>query len=533
MNKWIKNIAITTVILTVFLQGCIGQEEVAERKQLIIAMPLEVDVLDTQQAFWSDVPNSLISQPLVTYDMNMENLVPDLAESWKIEDGGKKITFVLPEGYKYSNGDPLDAQALKESWERYKRISPFGSELEKWGDIAANVLDDTTLELVCSKPPASTWADIVTDYGSPWDAAEAERIGDEEFAKNPVASGPFKLKEWVYGSHMLLERNDNYRTNLPWIDNEGPVYLDEVMIRFIPEDLTRLSELEAGSVDIITQIPTSEVDRIKNHPDIQVFEAPTPGYSFLAFNHERSPFNDVRVRRAIAQAINRDDLVTTLSNTVEPRYSILAPAQIAYDPAIDEYGKEFYPHDIEAAMALLEDAGWTDTDGDGVVDKDGQPFTAELMHPSDDPLHQKIGVVVQAQLQEIGIDVNLVSYESGFIDDAVGAGNYDLALTRWSWGDPDLYYTVDWYVRTGDGLSVDYNDLLEQLSEARYVGDFDERTRVYADIQKILIQEVVWVNLFTRTNYIGIRNWVQNVIVHGPLYGKIYLEDVVIAQDED
>ncbi len=495
------------------------------RTQLIIAVAEEPDVLDTQQASWTALPHMLISQPLVSFDMEMKNLVPDLAESWEVSEDGKVITWKLPKGYKYSNGDPLDAQALADAWKRYKEISVYAEDLAPI--IEMNVIDETTLEVVHDNPPAFMWAVLTSDYGAPWDAAEAARIGDEQFGRKPVASGPFKLKEWVEGSHILLERNDYYRTHLPFVKNQGPPLLEEVLIRFIPEGLTRLSELEAGTVDLITDVPVSEVARLKEDPNIRLLDSPTPGMTYLVFNSQRPPYDDVRVRGAIASAINRDDLVTALAGTVDPQYAFLAPAQICYSEEMQQYAKELHPYDVEAAKALLAEAGWTDTNGDGIVDKDGQPFTAELLVPTDDPIREKIGVVVQAQLQAIGLDVSIATYESAYIRDITEGGDYDLALQRVSWNDPDILI----YMVTDQGRNYGHYqnpEVEEKLMEARYIMDLKERTAAYTEVQKTLIDDVVYIPLFSRKDYVALRTWVKDLVYHRLLFGTMFLHDVTI-----
>ena len=496
------------------------------RTQLIIALAEEPDILDAQQANWTMGVHVWISQPLVTFDMQLANLVPDWAESWEVSADGKVVTFHLPEGYKYWNDTPLDAQAQADAWWRYKNVSVYAEDLEPI--VETNVIDETTLEVVHSDPPAFMWFVLATEYGAPWDAAEAEKIGDEQFGRTPVASGPFKLKEWAGGSHILLERNDNYRTHLPFIENQGPPLLDEVLLRFIPEGLTRVSELEAGTVDMLFDIPPSEVARLQEHPDIQVLESPNPGLTYLNFNNQNPPFDDVRVRGAIASAVNRADLVTTLDETVDPQYAFLAPAQICYTEEMQQYAKDLHSYDVEAAKALLAEAGWTDTDGDGIVDKDGEPFSVDLLVPTDDPLRGEIGVVVQAQLQAIGLDVSIATYESMYIRDLCVEDDFaDLALNQVGWNDPDilLYYFTD---QGRNYPNYQNPEIEEKLMEARYIMDLEERTALYSEIQKTLIDDVAYVPLFSRKSYVAVRTYVKDIVFHRLLAGQLYLNDVTI-----
>jgi len=495
------------------------------RKQLVLAAPYEPDGLDMQQVKWTLLSaHGIFTQPVITFDPKTGEIIGDWAESLEISEDGKLLTFHLREGAKFSNGDPANAQALADAWWRYKEISPYSADIEPIIDM--NVIDDTTLEAVTDNPAAFMWAVMVTGYLSPWNVDVAKQIGDDQFHREPVTNGPFKLVEWVSGSHILFERNDYYQSNLPFLENATPS-IDEVLVRFIPEDLTRVSELEAGTVDFIEDVPFSEVASLEANPDIELIPYEAPGMNYLSFNHQLPPFDNVLVRRAIAMAINRDDLSTALSGIVEPQYAFLVPAQICYSEEMQQYAKEYYPFDVETAKALLAEAGWTDTDGDGIVDKDGQPFTAELKVPTDDPQIAPIGVVIQAQLRAIGIDISIATYEANYIRGLCEEGECELAITQWSWPDPDIliYHVTD----QGGNYNQYQNPEVEQLLlDGRYVMDLDERTAHYAKAQKILIDEVVYVPLIVRIDLFAVRTWVKNLSIHPLVPSSLYLNDVII-----
>ncbi len=495
------------------------------RARLVIGLTEEPEVMDVQQATWSGLPHQQITEPLVMYDFEMKELLPAWLESWEISEDGTAITFHLPPGAKYSNGDVLDAQALADSMWRYANpeISMYPEDLEAM--LETNVIDDSTLEVVFSEPQAALWLVLATEWGAPWDAAEAERIGNDEFSRMPVSNGPFELEEWVEGSHMLLVRNEYYETNLPFVENQGPPHLEEVLVRFIPEALTRVSELEAGTVDIIHDIPPSELARLRENANIEILEAPSPGMVYLAINHEREPFDDLRVREAIAMAINRADLVSANEGTVDPVYSLLAPAQICHSEDVEHYAMERYPYDVETAKALLAEAGWTDTDGDGIVDKDGQPLSVEMLVPPDDPPREKSGVVLQAQFQEIGIEVSIEELPYDFITGVLAEGeDYDLALDEMIWNDPDCITWMYDYPRYSNP------EVEEKLDQGRYTPDLDERCAIYDEVQTTLIDDLWSVPLFASQRYLGVRTWVTGLIMHGPLDATFFLNDTTIQE---
>lgn len=497
------------------------------RPKLIIATANEPDILDIQQA-WNDYPEStgLICQPLARFDETKSGLVPDLAESWEIVEDGKNIIWKLPEGAQYSNGDTLDAQALADAWWRYKTISPYAEDLAPI--VETNVIDASTLEAIHDNPPAFMLAVLVTCYGAPYNAAAAEEIGDEAFSRNPIGSGPLQFKEWLEGSEIVFSRNENYQTNLPFVENKGPLHLEEVVVRFIPEDLTRASELEAGTVDVVVGLPSTSISDFQDNPDVVVLQGTYPGYRGLVMNMLRAPFDDVKVRAAIAMAVDRDAFVNVLEGTVAPQFSVITPAMVGYSPEMEQYAQDRYPFDPEGAKALLSEAGWADSDGDGIVEKDGMPFELTFLVPSDESSFVKVAPVIQEQLKAIGIKVNLEELTFNTIFDMQVAGEYDMSVGGYGWSDPDILV----YVVTDQGWNRAHyqnEELLPLLEEARYIMDVSARTKKYEEVQQILIDDVVEIPLWTEITYVGVRTWVQDFIMDGNL--NIYLNDVTVIDD--
>lgn len=515
------------VLLLAFSAGCGGSAGTGGRTQLIVAQVDEPDIMDPQMANWTTMPHMWIAQPLVMFSMDLTEIVPDMATSWDVSDDGLVITWHLTEGTEYTNGNPVNAQALKDAWTRYVEVSPYAADLEPI--IEMNVIDEYTLEAIHSVPPAYMWAVLATEYGAPFDASNAAEVGDETFSREPIGSGLFKIKEWVDGSYLLLERNENYKTNLPFVENKGPAHLEEVKVRFIPEDLTRSSELEAGTVDIVLDLPIVDVQRFIDNPDVEVYESQAPGYAYISFNHSKAPFDDLKLRTAVALAINRGDLVKTLDSTVDAQYSFLAPAQICYSEEMQQYAKDKYAFSVDAAVAMLEGAGWTDTDGDGIVDKDGEPLSVVLVNDADDVRRAKIGPVVKTQLEAVGIEVTIEMYAGGSFRDKLWEGEYDFALSNVSWPDPDiLTYIVG---LNGDNRSFYANPEVDALiDEGRYIMDLDARTTKYEEVQKILIDDVVFVPLYSARSYTGIRKEVKGLIYHASYSGLIFLNDVTIEE---
>ncbi|MEM2915418.1 MAG: ABC transporter substrate-binding protein [Candidatus Bathyarchaeia archaeon] len=494
------------------------------KRTLVIAIPEEPEGLDIQQVSWSNEIHDLIFQSFMNFNATM-GMVPDLATNVVME--GNNITIYLPVDAKFSNGDPITAEIMRDSIERYRQLSPYGSDYE--AVIGYEIIDSHTLKIICNVPPVYIWFnDIPVIYGAVVNTNVSSKVGDAAFNQNPIGPGPYKVKEWVHGSYVLLERNDLYKTNLPFVQNKGPnPYIDEVMIRFIPEDLTRISELQAGTVDIVRGVPSDAVADLKTNPDVTLYESITPGIMYLMINVRRPPLDDVRVRKALIYAINRDEIKTTLEDTVLPCYSYMSPSMLAYNASVEEYASQIYAYNNETAKSLLAQAGWTDTNGDGIVDKDGQPLRLELLIPNDEPKFKRIGPLLQAKLASVGVDVDYKEYAYSYIRSKTREWDFDLAGRFYSWFDPAgilpylLHSTIGNYTYSNPQVdSLFDEDRSTALSPA-------ERTALYTEIQNILLEDAPWVPLYIDITYTAVRKNVEGLIVMPP-FATLFIQDVKI-----
>lgn len=485
------------------------------------------DVLDAQQAFTGfSVDSGQIAQPLFRIDPETGGLIPDLATSWEFSEDGTSLMVKLPDDALFSNEDPLDAQAFKDAWLRYKTISPYNYDFAMLADI--NVVDDQTAEVLFSEPPAAMLAVLVTAFGGVWNTSVAEKIGNEAFAIAPVASGPLMVQDFTANGDLILVRNPNYHTNLPFVENQGPLHLETVEVRLIREEVTLAGELETGAIDLAVNAPPSAIARLANNPDIQLYEYFEPGYVGIAMNLKHPYFSDLRVRRAIAKAVDREAIVKVLGDTTAPQHAFISSAMVAYSTEMESYARDLYPRDVEAARALLAEAGWADADGDSIVELEGEPFVVEFLTPATDTQRQQASQVLQAQLREIGIDIQIVQQEDGYISDVMSAGDYDMGFDSVLWRDPDVFA----WLLTGDGRNYpqyDNPDVLEKLNAARTILDPVERTAAYAELQHIWLEDVVEIPLWQRRSYVAARTWVQGLRV-GPNNRDLFLNDVTIVE---
>lgn len=542
IRKWIDNRYIVVLLLfTLLLTACVAppapqasspaseESEAAPaaqtRTRLIVAGPFMTEILDAQQSFEGGLLTvEQIGQALIRIDSETSELIPDLAESWSFSEDNLKITVTLPEGAVYSNGDPLDAQAVADALLRNKEVSPYASDFEALSDVA--VVDATTFEMIFSDPPAAFLTVLNSSFGGPWNVAAAQEMGNEAFAVAPVASGPLVVKDFSPGSELLLARNENYRTNIPFVENKGPLHLEEVLARVIPEDLTLAGELETGAVDLVFNAPASAIERLRANPEITVIERRLPGVRALAMNLEHPFFSDLLVRQAIAKAVDRESLVKVLSGAA-PIHAFITPGMVAYSPETEVYAQGLHPHDVAAAQALMAEAGWSDSNGDGIVEKDGEPFAVEFLIASDAVDEQQASQILQNQLRAIGIDVQISQQDRGYAFEAKSAGDYEMGFENYGWPDPDILSVV-FGAPFWNFPQYENPALIEEMVAARYMMNAAERTAAYATIQQTLLDDVVEIPLWQGTTYAAVRNAVQGLIVTGD--GKIFLNDVRIVE---
>lgn len=497
------------------------------KRSLVIAIPEEPTGLDPQQVSWTNEIHDLVFQWLVTYDAEM-NLVPDLAESFEISEDGLSVTFYLPEDAKFSNGDPLTADCVKSSVERYIDISVYAEDYVALDHV--EVIDDYTAKYVFKTPPAAVWATIASNYGAIVDTEVAADKGDELFNSEPVGCGPYKVKDWVHGSHVTLVRNDHYKTNVPFVENKGPnPYIDEVIIRFIPEDLTRASELEAGTVNILRGVPIDFVSGFEENPEIKLYYVVSPGLDYILVNVRRPPVDDVRVRQAIMYAVKREDLTHVLEDTVLEWYSILSPSMSCYNSSVEDYGAAKYSYNLEKAKTLLEEAGWVDTNGDGTVDKNGKELVLELLSPTDRPALKRVAPLIKDHLSQIGIGLDIKEFAYPYIRGKTEEWDFDLALRMYSWSAPGGI--IPYIVHSEYGNLTYSNPEVDHLMEtAMETADETERTKLWSQVQLILLEDLPMVPLFVSKEYTGVRSDVEDLIVLPP-YGQLIMNDVKIPKE--
>lgn len=486
---------------------------------LTIAIQDEVEGCDIQQIGWENVVQSLLYEPLVVFSPDLSEIQPAFAESYTVAEDGSYIEFVLPADAKFSNGDVCDAAAVKASEERFLAISEYAGDLDAVSDI--EVVDERTIRYNLTGPAPYMWASLTSTYGGINNVAVAETMDDAAFNRKPVTNGPYYVEEWLQGSQITLKRNEYYKTNNPNVSNQGVCAYETIVVRFIPDEFTRVSELKSGNVDIIYDVPTASISELEGNPDLTTYRYKQAGVSYMNLQTEKGVTADVKVREALTYAINKEEIAAALDGVVTPTYGFISEAQAGYSAAKEQELASKLGYDPELAKSILAEAGWTDTNGDGIVDKDGQPLSFEMLISSDRASLKAAGPVLQNQFAAIGVDAQIREYEGSYVKQLVRDDDYVMASRNYVWNDADILY----YVFTeASGYPWDVPAVTDAFVAARVENDTAKRVAAYEVAQDRLVEQYKAISLFADNYCVASKNNIKGLMITND--GRSWYNDV-------
>jgi len=464
---------------------------------LIYGIREEPDNLDpwkTSRAV-SDLIMNFVLDPLVVLDKNLKP-VPLLAESWEVSDDGLVWTFKLKKGIKFHDGTPFNADAVVFTF-KHGLEGNQAWMLEPVKDVVK--VDDYTVQFILKEPFPMLLYNIADAYWGIVSPTAYEKYTDKWGTEVLVGTGPFKFVEWKRGQEIVLVRNDDYKHGPNFVDNKGPAYLEKIIFRIIPEPTTLIGAIKSGDVDFTTYVPSEFVPQLKKDTSLQFYIKPTYGTRFLAFNLQREIFQDKRVRLAIAHAINKEAIANIAwHGAAFPTCSLLGPTTIGYYDVSDKC-IEYNP---EKAKQLLAEAGWKDTDGDGILEKDGKKFEITLLAYSLSE-NAKSAVIIQDQLKEVGIKVDLEILEKGAAIAKAQAGNFDIMeFGIWyTFGDGFLNF-IAYSKNKGIGNVAFYENpkFDEIITKAPTAKTPEEYQKYVKEAQEILLEDLPYAPLVALTD---------------------------------
>jgi peptide/nickel transport system substrate-binding protein len=436
-------------------------------------------------------------------------LLPLLAESWDAAPDGKAITMKLKAGVTFSDGSPLDAEAVRFTFQRFKETgtkSPIYGGVQQIDGIT--VVDPLTVRFTFKEPAANFWGTISMPYAGIISYKSAKSVA-ETGKGNLVGTGPFTLGEWKAGQSITLQRNLAYNWGATVTQNRAAPYLDSIVFKVIPDATTQLAALQAGEVDAIFINEPDHRAKLQKDPSVRLEDTVLNSMIYLGFNCRKAPFTDVRVRQALSYAVNKQDIVNIALGGIGMVASApLPPTLPGYDPSLKSYELGYDP---QKAQALLKEAGFA-RDANGVWAREGQPLKGVLVTSNRAP-NDSIAALLQSELKAIGVPVEIQQLDSKAVMDATTAGSFDLLLWRYDWNDADalnIYLGSD---RIGSTNRVAYSnpEVDKLLAQGARELDDAKRQQLYVQAQQMILQDAPWQPLYVPLDVLAINKRVDGV----------------------
>ena len=429
--------------------------------------------------------HKLIFDSLVRRDEHFQ-LQPELAERWEVPDPLTYI-FHLRAGVKFHDGRPLTSADVKYTLDTLTSGKLRTARAAAFKSIARVDAPDPLTVIVHLTEPNSSMLWNFSDGALGIIPAGSS----EDLARHPIGSGPFRFVSAVQDREVVLERNPEY-----W---QAPPNPARVRFQVVPDATTRALELRKGTADVaINAFPADTVVALMKEPKLEVERAPGTIYTYLALNLRDPVLRDVRVRQALAYAIDRETIIHyLLHGMARPASSVLPPESWAFDPASPTYA-----HDPARARKILDDAGYKPA-------RDGIRFRLE-MKTSTDESTRLLAAVLQQQFRDIGVALDIRSYEFATFYSDVTKGAFQLYSLRWIGGneDPDIFESVfdtaSFAPRRANRSYYSNPEVDRLIADARATTDQNRRKSDYVSVQQIVGHDLPYINLW----------YLDNTLVH-------------------
>ncbi|MBI3893855.1 MAG: ABC transporter substrate-binding protein [Candidatus Wallbacteria bacterium] len=502
----------------------------------VLEQAIEQNPLTLDPARWSDVASgrivSLVSSPLVRTDESM-NVTGDLAERWEVDPSGKVYIFHLNPKAKFTNGRQVTAGDVRYSLDRVMdpktralrtwTLEPVAGASERLAGKAATVtgitaVDPSTVRIELKEAFAPFLQMMSMPVAGVVPKESVEALG-EKFARSPVGCGPFKVVSWINDSSVELAANSAYHLGAP--------KLKGIRFRIIREPLTRSSEFQLGNLDVIAIPPSERVFYTSNATwGKRILQRAGLNVYYLGLNCEKAPTSDVRVRRAIAMAIDKAAILQSVRKGQGVEAAGPIPTELpGHDPAY-----KGIPYDPEGAKKLLADAGV------------GNGFELELAQ-GDNKDNLEVTQILASFLARVGIRVKLATFEWQTFKSRVNDGLAQAFYLSW-WADyadaENFLYPLFHSSQSGAGgngpryKSKKVDALLDQ---ARRTADFDSRIQLYSDIEKQVTEDASRVFLFHKLDIIVTQPWTSGIqlypVFNANRYLDVAIDDKAIGQGDE
>lgn len=508
---------LSVVVLALLVASCAPVE--APKEKIVIAMPADIDTLDVQvfksiPGYYAvrNVHEQLIDPKLEPYGDHLawedpNEFVGALAERWDVSEDGKTITFHLRDGLKFSNGNPLTASDVYYTFDRALNGGGYTAILLGMLTVdnveeQVKVLDDKTVEItlrevnpMATKLLGLNVVSILDEETMKEHATADDPWANEWAAANTIGAGPYVLKEWTPGVGWELEPNPNY-WNAEAIQNAG------IIVKQVDDAQDRLALLKSGAVDVAFDIAYKDLEDLQNDPNIEVVTKPSTWNWYLGMVTTVPPFDNLKVRQAVAYAIPYDTIIDDVMHgfAVSSRGPVV-PNMPTSDPEFWNYDT-----DLEKAKQLLTEAGYPDG-----FDTQMDVLVGRIED-------EEAAVWIQANLAEIGVNVELNKQAAAQYYDRLNAKEHPMFIAEWfSWVN-DPFYHMTWHFKSDSVFTNATNyanpTVDELISSGIYEADSAKREEISKELQEIIVEDSPWGFLFARNFIVSVRNTIKGYAIY-------------------
>jgi peptide/nickel transport system substrate-binding protein len=471
--------------------------------------PYVVEDLDTEHVLALIYPSLAVEQ--TDYHRHPPSFEPALAESWSWSEDHLALTLNLDRDASWADGVPITSRDVVFTWQ--VQTSPeidwlYGDGKDSIETIEA--VDEHTVRVTFTHRYPYQFMDLNDGLIIPahaWAGIPFDRWAETDWRSHVLGGGPFRLAGHTPQQEISLERNPHYhRAGLP--------YLDRVVFRIVPSEQGLVTQLLAGEIDFVRSINPSSVERVRAHHDLQLVIYDDRSYTHVCWNTGKPNLADPRIRRALTAAIDRE----TLIDVVYEGFGRLGIGPVLSSFWAFNRDLVALPFDPDTARAALAAAGWTDTDGDGVLDRDGSAFVIEILAPAENELRQDLAILIQEDLKRIGVKAVPRFVEWGTLMAAIEDGDFDALVNGWE--EPTqidlagLWHSAPPGEPTFNFGRYSNPEVDRLLAEVDQVTDFAEQKPLFDRIQELIVADQPYTFLVENTRLTAHNSRIQGVEIN-------------------
>ena len=442
------------------------------------------------------------------------NVEGDLAASWKASKDNLTWEFKLRAGQKFDDGTPVDAAAVKFSFDRLMKLAQGPSEPFP-SDLKTEVVDPMTVKFTMGSVCPYFLFALANDGGaiinpSVVKQAEAGEDAKAYLAGHTAGSGAFRLTSWQKGQSLVLEQNPNFGGKKP--------SLKKMVVKIIGDPSSRRLQLESGDLDIVEALPVDQMAEVAKKADLAVAENPSLLVTYLYLNNKTAPLNNPEVRQAISWAVDYNGIIKSImKGQAKQMRGAIPEGMWGHDESVLQYSTN-----LQKAKALLEK-------------NHVSGLNLGFLYSSRDPNWEPIALSTQAQLAQIGINVKLENLANATMRDRINKADFDISIGNWSpdFADPFMFMNY-WFDTEKHGLAGNRSffsnpEVDKAVRAAAAMTDQKERTKLYQQAQKTVVNEAGYVYLYQKNSQVALRKAVKG-FVFNPMLEQIFNIDTITKQ---